>query len=222
MKKIIAILLALSCVFALASCGGNDVDAVGEMFKNSKPTKTVITTSQAFGNTVLSGNYVMQTGLVDGKAATVYTATYQELLSVEEGGASNLVQGDIVTRTETREYLEGKGVRENGGSWNKSGENFALETGPVSLNLSSEYIKTFTYENHLLRCAVAAANTAEVLGLAEDLSTDVSIEIVDDGASVTSVVISYAIPADAASGVDETTVSIKAEYYYDLQKIEIK
>ena len=222
MKKIIAILLALSCVFALASCGGNDVDAVGEMFKNSKPTKTVITTSQAFGNTVLSGNYVMQTGLIDGKAATVYTATYQELLSVEEGGASNLVQGDIVTRTETREYLEGKGVRENGGSWNKSGENFALETGPVSLNLSSEYIKTFTYESHLLRCAVAAANTAEVLGLAEDLSTDVSIEIVDDGASVTSVVISYAIPADAASSVDETTVSIKAEYYYDLQKIEIK
>lgn len=221
MKKIIAILLALTCVVALASCGTNDVDRVGAMFEASKPTKTVITTTQSFGETILTGEYVLTTGYVDGKIATVYTAEYQELLSVEEGGASDVIQGDVITRTEKKEYLEGKGVRENGGAWDKNGENFALETGPVSLNLSSEYIKTFTYENNLLRCAVAAANTAEVLGLAEDLASDVSIEVKDDGASVTVVTISYVIAADADTGVEETNVSIKAEYHYDLEKITI-
>lgn len=222
MKKIIAILLALSCVVALASCGANDVDTVGAMFEASKPTKTVITTTQSFGSTILSGEYVMQTGLVNGKAATVYSAKYDELLSVDEGGASDLIQGDVVVREETREYLEGKGVRVDGGAWDASGENFALESGPVSLNLSSEYIKTFEYKNNLLRCVVAAKNTAEVLGLEEDLTADASIEITDDGASVTSVVISYTLAADAESQLPATDIIIRADYYYDLQKIEIK
>ena len=221
MKKIIAILLALSVVFALASCGGADVDTVGAMFKASQPTKSVITTTQSFGDTVLAGEYVMVQGLVDGKAATVYTATYQEMLSVEEGGASDIVLGDIITRTETREYLEGKGVRVNGGAWDASGENFVLETGPMSLNLSSEYIKTYTYENGLLRCVVAAKNTAEVLGLEEDLLADASIEVTDDGASITSVVVSYSLAADAESQTPETNITIETKYYYDLQNVTI-
>ena len=224
MKKITAlILVTVFCLFAVTACGGSDeVDAVGAMFKASKPTKIVTTTTQTFGDTVLEGEYVLRTGLVDGLAASVYLAAYEELVSVEEGGATDVVVDSIVLREEMLEYREGRGVRKAGGSWKKNEENFASEVGPMSLEISGDYIKSYTYEDHRLECAVAAKNTAEVLGLEEDLAVDVSLTLVDDGASITDIVISYTIPADTAAQVPETTVTITAKYTYDLEKIVIE
>ena len=225
MKKIIAIVIALSCLIALVSCGENEVDMIGARFKDSRPTRTLVATTQQFGETTLESEYTLTTGFIDGLAASVYEATYQELLSIEEG-ATEEIKNDIETTYELLEYLEGYGVRKSDnqdkkGEWDSEKGNFASESGPMSLNISSEYISEFTYENGLLRCVVAAKNTSEVLGIAEDLAVDVSIEITDDGASVTSVIISYTLPADTAAEVPETNIVIKAFYFYDLQKIEI-
>lgn len=224
MKKIVALLVILAtCLFAVTACGGaNEVDTVGAMFEASKPTRTQITYTQTFGETVLEGVYELVRGTVNGKEAGIYTAEYDELTSVEEGGATEVVLPDIVTRTEKLEYLEGKGVRENGGKWDAQAENFISEVGPMSLKLNSDLVKNFTYEGHTLRCAVAAKNTAEVLGLEENLDVDVTITVVDDGASVTDINISYTIPADAEAQVPETTVTIVAKYTYDLEKIVIE
>ena len=225
MKKIIALVIAISCIIALVSCGGtNEVDTVGQMFKDSKPTKTVVGTTQMFGETTLEGNYTLVTGLVDGAYASVYEAIYDELLSVEEG-ATEEIQGSIVEKYELLEYLAGYGVRETigktVGEWDKEGEDFAAESGPVSLKLASNLVKTYVYENNQLRCIVPAANTAEVLGLEENLAVDATIEVTDDGASITSVIISYTLPEDVEAEVPETEVVIKAFYYYDLQEIII-
>ena len=224
MKKIVALLVILAtCLFAVTACGGaNEVDTVGAMFEASKPTKTYITYTQTFGDTTLEGVYELRRGTVNGKEACVYTAEYEELVSVEEGGATEVVLPDVVTRTEKLEYLEGKGVRENGGSWDSKAENFASEAGPMSLKLNSDLISNYTYEGNTLRCAVAAKNTAEVLGLEENLSVDATITIIDDGASITDIIISYTIPEDTEAQVPETTISIVAKYTYDLEKIEIK
>ncbi|MBQ7363023.1 MAG: hypothetical protein IJW48_01090 [Clostridia bacterium] len=223
MKKIIALILALSFVLILAACGGdNEVDMVGDMFEVSRPTKTVTSTSQTTGDIVLEAQYTLTTGIVDGAAASVLITEVDELVSIEDAGASDAVIGSLVTKTELREYVEGKGVRVDGGKWDSTAENFANEAGPMSLTLSSEYIKNFKYENNILRCIVPAENTAEVLGLAEDLSVDVSMEITDDGAVVTSVIISYTLPADTEAQVSETEITIKSFYFYDNQKIEIK
>ena len=224
MKKIIAIVVAIACLVALVSCGANDVDKVGAMFEASRPTKTVVATTQQFGDTILESEYTLITGLIGDLKASVYEATYDELISVEEGSGETIYDS-VVEKYECLEYLEGYGVRKTEGvtvgKWDAEAENFASANGPMSLNLSSEYIKTFTYEAGKLRCVVAAKNTAEVLGIAEDLAVDVSIELTDDGASITSVIITYTIPADEEAEVPETIITIKAFYFYDLQKIEI-
>ncbi len=223
MKKIIAVLLALSViVISLASCGKNEVDKVGEMFKVSVPTKTVTATTHLTGDIMLEAQYTLTTGLVGGVPAAVYVSEVDEMISVGDAGQSDAVVGSIVTKTEIREYLEGKGVRVNGGKWNSGEENFANAEGPMSLNLSGKYIKKFEYEDHLLRFIVVAENTAEVFGLDADLPVGVSAEITDDGAVITSIIISYTIPEDTAAQVAETEITIKSFYFYDIQDIEIK
>jgi hypothetical protein len=51
------------------------------------------------------------------------------------------------------------------------------------------------------------------------LTVDVAIEIVNDGASITSVTITYVIPASGKN--PEISVEIKAFYTYDLEIIRI-
>ena len=224
MKKIIAVLLTLSvAVFALAACGGkNDVDTVGDMFKLSVPTKAVVSIAQTSGDVLLETQKTLTTGFVGGKNAAVLISETDRLISVEEAGAGDTVVGSIVTDTEVMEYLEGKGVRVDGGKWDSKAESFVSPEGPMSLNLSSELIKNFEYKDNLLRCIVAAENTAEVFGYAEDLPVSVYMEITDDGAVITSVIISYTLPEDADAQVAETDVTIKCFYFYDIQNIEIK
>ena len=229
MKKIIGLILALSFVFALASCGGNNaVDNVGEMFIKSVPTKTVTSIAQVTGDVSLEAQYTLTTGLVNGKTASVLISEVDEMMSVGEAGSSDVIVGSIVTKTEKREYLEGKGVRVDGGTWNKKEENFADAAGPTSLNLSSDLIKDFEYTvneekgENTLRIVVRKDNTAEVFGLEEDLAVDVSCEITDDGAVITSVIIGYVLPADTEAQVEETEITIKCFYFYDIQIIDIK
>ncbi len=220
MKKIIALLIVLASLTALVSCAKNEVDTVGDRFNASKPTKTVVYTAQQFGDTRLEGEYILTTGYIKGAVASVYEATYDYMPSVEDG-SGEVVKKPVETEHELLEYLEGYGVRENGGAWDKEGENFVSDVGPVSLNLSSKYIKTFTYENGKLRCVVAAKNTAEVLGQEADLPVDISIEVTDDGASITWVKISYTIPEDTEAEMPETLVTIEAFYTYDNEQIDI-
>ena len=229
MKKIIVLILALSFVFALASCDGNNaVDNVGEMFIKSVPTKTVTSIAQVTGDVSLEAQYTLTTGLVNGKTASVLISEVDEMMSVGEAGSSDVIVGSIVTKTEKREYLEGKGVRVDGGTWNKKEENFADAAGPTSLNLSSDLIKDFEYTvneekgENTLRIVVRKDNTAEVFGLEEDLAVDVSCEITDDGAVITSVIIGYVLPADTEAQVEETEITIKCFYFYDIQIIDIK
>lgn len=228
MKKIIVLILALSFVFALASCGGkNEVDRVGEMFLASTPSKTVTATSQTAGDVTLDAQYTLAVGVVGGKNAAVLITEVDEMMSVEDAGSSDVILGSIVTKTEKREYLEGKGVRVDGGAWDAAAENFASAEGPMSLNLTSDLIKDFEYTvdeekgENLMRLVVRQENTAEVFGLEEDLAVDVSVEITDDGAVITSVIIGYVLPADAEAQVGETEITIKSFYFYDIQVIEI-
>ena len=221
MKKIIALALVLSCIFVLASCGGsNEVDDVAAMYLNSKPTGVVVNTTQSFADHELKGEYRLLTGFYNGKEAAVYTETYQKMLSVEEGATDKIVES-IETFTNKYEYLEGSGVRTNGGVWDIEAESFAPDKGAIALNLASKYVAQYTYDNHKLACVVLAKNTAAVLGLDENLEADVIIEVVDDGACVNSVIITYTIPEDEKSGVAETLVIISATYTYDLEQVVI-
>ena len=231
MKKIIAIILAITCVFALFSCGDDGVEAdvasINEMYKNSAPTLTVVETTQDFGSgDPLEGRYVLQTGKVGGAVATVYTYSYEVLRSVEDGAGSEIkkVQEAI---TGSKEFLEGKGVRENGGQWNPDGYNFAPLAGAMALNLDMKNLTDPVYANNTLNFKVAVDKAQEVFGtiinndLEEDaIAADLEVEIKHAGSVITSVVIKYAITGE--DDYPDSQVIVKATYSYDLQKITMK
>ena len=234
MKKILALLLIVLCSFSLVACkddseGSTDtqnasaevINRIADMFETSTPTKTIVGTTQTAGDTILEGEYILITGEVDGKEAATYYYNYDRLISVDESGALDYVTGTVVTETIYKEYLEGKGVRIDGGAWDASLENFAPAGGPMSLNLSTDLISKSNYDEatKTLSCIIAKDKTAEVLKQANDLTVDVAIEIVNDGASITSVTITYVIPANGKN--PEISVEIKAFYTYDLEIIRI-
>jgi len=60
-----------------------------------------------------------------------------------------------------------------------------------------------------------------VFGPDADIASDVSVEILTDGAVVTNVSMSWVIPYNGETGVERTTVTVNAVYYYDLQQIDM-
>ena len=243
MKKIIALLLCLCCVCALFSCGSN-LDAasaeqlakINEMLATSIPTKSETTTTHTIGNVKLVSTAVLVTGLVGGKAVSVYEAVAQELAPVEN---------DLNHVKETEEvlwYMEGKGTSDdNGGSWDEEGEDFAPQAGSMLLNLSAGSVKEGTYdpETETLVIVFEAGSATDVvkeyLGKNEKIESDLKVTIVTNGGSLISITLEYTIPAhdleveieSTTDGEDETTketitvpeatVVIEAKYEYDIQ-----
>lgn len=228
MKKLIAIILAALCAFALFSCeptepqGETDaLDAVLKMYSLSEPTKIVSTQRTILGNVTLEGEEILVTGSIDGKIATVYTYWYEELLTIEEGGGEVIIGIKDVPREGSKEYFEDKGVRVDGGEWTE-GYNFAPATGDIALGLTKENAGDYAYSDHSFTCTVKAADTEAVFGRAID--SDVSVTIMDDGAVITGVVISYTIAGD--SGDDDVTypdsqITISTVYTYDFEKVTL-
>ena len=192
MKKIIAIILAVCCLFAVVSCGN----------KNPDPTPTPTPTPDP-NPTPDSGNTdpvddvakriddvsVMFLSLVPTHAKTTTTSTFgivvlntvqeltigtvdgvdatklvtvTELLSDVKGGG-NLV----ITNTQELWYIEGRGTTSNKGrTWNAEGTDFAPVPGSISLNLAADYLaeKAYDAENEVLTLKVTAENAINVLG----------------------------------------------------------
>ena len=220
MKKIIALLLVVcSCLSVLVSCGSNDVDSVGAMFKNSQPTKVVATTTQTFEGRVLESEYTLTVGLIDGKSAAIYEGTEDKMRDVESGSGEEIV-GPIETVVTKLWYHEPRGVcdaTQTPYKWDKNVESFVPEKGAVALNISSKYIKDYTYADKTLTFTVSKEDSEAVFG--EALNAAANVVIVNDGAVVTYVEISYVAPADSSKNLPEQTIVIKVEYTYDLETI---
>ena len=79
------------------------------------------------------------------------------------------------------------------------------------------------YENHTLTFTVPKANVATVFGeeYSKDMSSDVQVKIVDDGAVVTSIELHYNLAGDGAN-LAESEMTVKVVYTYDLERITIE
>ena len=228
MKKIIAILLALSCIFALASCKGNAtknaIENIEEMYKSCAPTKIVTTTTNTVEKDVFRGEYVLVTGKVGNKLATTLTYWYERLRSVEDGSTPVIV--DKIEKVEgTREWLEDQGIRENGGFW-LEGLNFAPTAGSLAVNLDADNLIEPKYENNTLSFSVAPENAAKVLGAVigegldgATLAGNVSITITHVENFISGITVSYTI--DGGENYPDTAVVISSVYTYDIEKITI-
>ena len=223
MKKIIAIILAITCVFAMFSCQGKKADPIeslNEMYKASAPTKVVTNTTEVLGSITLTGTYTLKTGKIDGKIATTYTYSYQELRAIEDGLAS--VEKPWIEISGSKEYLEDKGVRVNGGSWDEEGFNFAPAAGSIAFNVSKDNVTDLVADDaaKTVTFKVAADKTAAVFGEENAIGADVSVTVTHDGAVITGATLSYTV-ASAEDEYPDTVVEIKIAYTYDLEEITI-
>ncbi len=220
MKKILVLLAAVAMIFSLVSCGENEteltpLEAFNKICEASEPTMVATEVVETHGIFTLNASYTYVKGTVDGKDATQYVAVYDKFETVDNG-ISDVVTSPIVTVTETKEYVDGKGVRENGGSWSKGGD-FAPAAGSLKLNFTEELVPEYSYANNVLTATVEADNTEAVLGVA--IPVDVEMEIVTDGAAIMSVSVSYSIEED--DDYPEITVTMNTVYSYDVQAITL-
>ena len=188
MKKIIALLLALSCVLALSACGddgenGNDLEAFTAAVSAADPTDAVLTTkvtSTTFDVT-LEGEYNI-TYNRDGTASVTYS--YQQLRLIDdsvsttdsimlpvEGAATIAADGTVTT-------IEGDGT---------VGAQLVAVAG-VKLNLSASKM-TYSVSAGMLTATIKAADTEAVLGTA--VSADVNLVLTVANGAVSAITLTY-------------------------------
>ena len=239
MKKIIALILALVCVFALAACGEDPVpektpeeiaiEATLACYALSAPTKVVTKTSRDFdGYYELKGEYILVTGKIDGKLATVKTYTQDVFRTIDAGSGTDILE-PIYQIEGSEEYLEGKGYRTNGGKWAEDGLNFAPTAGSLGIAITTANITEIKYTeskyNNVLSFTVPEENVDAVFGVDEDGNSffdhesDIKVTVTNNGAVITGIVIEYQIEAD-----DEypgQNVSIITDYSYELETVTL-
>ena len=241
MKKILALILALCCVLSMASCnlfggdgdgGAKNKDGVEEfvkLYSVSAPTKVVMKKSTTLGGVTFTGGYTLLTGSInDGKTATVMTYRYELLQGVKKGAGDVIVPitGDPVEGS--REYLEGKGERFDGGQWDKTGTNFAPKPGSIAINLDKAKLKDCVYSENgelkTLSFTVAAADTASVFGSEYGITSDATVVITANVALVTGITISYTEAIESEDDDIEypvASVTISVVYSYGIEEITL-
>ena len=247
MKKLIALLLALVCVFSMVACNGNgdggdggngDVNTAdilkiyGEYLAASVPTKSEITSTTTENQNVLVSTVTLTTGKVGQNAASQFVSKIQTFNAIENG-MLNLVDESISNEW----YLEGKGVSTNKGrSWDSEGKDFAPIAGSLQLNLAEENFTSVTYNKDKgeLVLVCPAETSANVIGYYlpnnYDHAYETTVTLTAFGDRITGIKIAYTLQDVTFSDefdspeswieIGEIFVEIDAVYSYGLQTID--
>ena len=229
-KRFIALALIFVLAFSLASCDigsilmPNAPQDTGEvsakilaMYKRSAPTKSVTEVNYTFAGKTLTDKKVLMSGKIDGKLeAAILDQVEQKLRTVADGSNASIL-GEIEEIKTYKEYLEGQGVRTNGGAWDSSESNFAPTEGSIALNVSDSVIVNVKETGNTITFVIAKDNTERVFG--KPIGANVSVSVKHDGASIVEIRLDYIEPA--TSGLPEMEVSMVVNYYYGLQNITI-
>lgn len=206
MKKILALLLVVSCVLALGSCklfkkdppaeetpkfDTEAVAAIQAKIDASAPTAANVTVTLTSSLAKLNGEYDV-TYNADGSATVVY---YYEKLNSFDANSDELISSYEGTTT----------VGADGTVTDELGGTASVEAITFDINLDPSKIDTATVSAGILSTTVKAANAAAVIGV--DVNADVSLVVTTGSAGVTSVAISYV----SAAG----PVEIVATYNYN-------
>jgi hypothetical protein len=223
MKKILALLLILTCLFSVVACnndtpdngdqntpdngntGNNDVtidpetDPLGyfsALLKTSVPTLSEVVATQKFGKNVLTDTVTIATGTVDGLKASKLVRVEQKLNDVE-----NQELNYITSSTSETWYLEGKGTSTNKGRrWNADGKDFAPSENSIRLFLKEEYFTEYNYDAETGTLVLEASweyasqVLAYILPSADYVHEyDTTITMVAAGGRITSITIEYEV-----------------------------
>ena len=254
MKKIISIVLllalSLTCMLALASCGGggddapvtseaiDQIDVINAMFETTLPKQSVTTTTQEMGGVKLTSVATLTIGTIDGQPAASYVNEYQQLADLDGGNLANL----LVTKTEKKWYVEGKGlIKNSGGSYveDPDGElDFRPKAGDIKLSLNASKLVTATYdaETETLVATLTKENANTLLRnyLMEDqkITSGLTVTITTTGGRITLVKLEFQAPPkdiyldenddSSVVTVNETKITIEARYSYDLVELTLE
>ena len=226
---------------ALNEVNPKTVAAFIRAYNNSLPTKITTKTKRIIGNRVedengdnytLTSSSTLVTGNIAGKIAAVYDETYQELRDVESGSGDEIL-GVFKSITLKKEFLQGRGVRttQDGvrSNWNSRETNFAPTKGSIALGITENNIKVKQFiidgNVHVMEFTVPAAHVKAVFGVTGDVPNvdlttgEVSVVLTSNGATITSVVISYTILP--SKDIPAQRVEIEVNYEYSIQDITI-
>lgn len=219
MKKIVCLLLAITCLFAVCSCdtnngnggtnsdgnGGNNVQVlpIPEIIEDSKPA-TVTTQVSYQGEDVLHGNYVTTTDGVN----SVFEYEYQRYATIAEMSPTRIktVKGKVY-------YRDGQVSTTEGESWVSSEINQIVD---FKLRIDENNFETYELTNggKTLKGTIKSENSERVLGSAVAADGNISIEIITNGTYLYYVNISYT----SANGAK---VTINTSYDYSPVVVEI-
>ncbi len=237
MKKLISIVLILSCAFLLFSCGKTEetvepdltqdtIDQINAMYNAIAPTKVETVSTIAFGNHVLESTSVLKKGFVDGYAATVYNYSRQEIRSIEEGSNADYLD-PIVTIVGGWQYHEDNGYREMDeisgkfGDWDFEVEDPTPAPGANILKINKNTVTDFSVdkENNVITFTVTVKNSEKVFGM--EATSDVTVTMVHSGADVTSVSLSFLGKVPDKKDYPEASITVTATYSYEIQEIDL-
>lgn len=242
MKKIIALVLALCCIFAIVSCNGNsgNVDEatsaklaeVLQMFDDSIPTRAETKTTEKIGNVVLESTALLATGMMaDGTKASLYEGSFQ---SLREVGNSLEMK---VEQPESKWYIEGKGVSTDKGiTFDAEAGDFAPTEGFIKLAISDSMISEAKWneEDSTLTLTVTQEHATNVVAAyleeGQTIDSDIVITIVTAGGRITGLKLEFSTPTHTVNvgedggtlEIPSTSVTIDTKYIYGLQTISFE
>lgn len=190
MKKIIALLLALTCVFAMFACGDDEPteEELAYQAAVAEFTKAAFTVPNAL-------NVRVSTDTVFGVLNSEYKTTYNE-----DGTAAIEYSVDKINGLDSAEEKTTlKGTIQVDANGNYSDGSFSganpLASG-VKLNLASDKI-TCKIEGNVLTVTVASADTETVLGVA--IAADVTLTVTKVDAKMSSASLAYTLDGNAVN-----------------------
>lgn len=181
MKKILALILALTCAFALFACGDDKTGAV-----YTEDAAEFIT---AFGATDPASIKVTVTAdTTEGTLTSTYTTVYSAGKISEITYSIETIPG--INSTEDLEVLTGTVTCDASGNYSDGGT-IAGKLGAtgIKFDYDSNKINNFQIDGNVLAITVAAADTEAVIGYA--LGTDATITATKADGKIISVTLTY-------------------------------
>ncbi|MBR5449171.1 MAG: hypothetical protein IKV43_04195 [Clostridia bacterium] len=206
MKRILGLILvlalAVSCVFAFASCKKDTATtkSVYDLVASANPTKTVTLTDYVKGGVTYEGEFIMS---VEGNNS-IFEFSYERPRTVAEG-AEEGTTNPIKTVDGVIYFKDGK-FSEDGDKWTAE----APSTTLFSFDLKAEYLTgaSITDDGKTLTAEMTPENAIKVLGTDLKPQGNVKITVKTNGVSLSKVVLQY-VTADGAS------VTIDTSYTYN-------
>ncbi len=206
MKKLVCLLLALACSFALFACGKDKEpeirpeDTLLEIVNASEPTKII--TMSSYKHTASGMAYKGTYTTVLTADGFVFDYEYQQKAAVVPGADPN---NTVETKVGTVIYADGRYSVDGGETWkNEAPDTDVLK---VTLDLKKENLGSYTVskDGNSLTTVLNAETAKKVLGL--DIASDtINVKITTNGKYLTQLNISYV--------TEVAEVSIDTSYAY--------